>query len=268
MILKEYWPYEPCALIWGISGNLGGGKTLSAVGAILEAFQRGFFVVTNIQLNEKALTDFLGTDRWKDLYQLVGDLENENPFNWPQGSPRGSGGHKRVVVILDECAEWFDQYASVGKSGNLKNVWSWLRHSSKRGQDVIFIIQRVEFLNKVLRSLVARWCWVEDLRTFRIQPFGFGVPWFLHPFVYRWFLDRTCKVRCAPGSFAGKAFLGKFYFTAQSLSVHSGDDGKEYKAVRIDRGFPFAPVWRFSCVLAVFYCFQTVWQIIYHLVAG
>ena len=81
--------------------------------------------------------------------------------------PNIKSAKKRVLVILDECAEWVDQYSSA-KDPRISRFWSWLRHTSKRSQDVFIVVQRREYLNKVVRILVSRWIWVNDLAVFKL----------------------------------------------------------------------------------------------------
>ena len=170
-------PLERTAQVWCITGNLGGGKTLSAVSMAIEAIKRGYFVVSNVTLKDlDSISEYAS-----DLYQHISVRDEEideygnlvtksefNPFDLPCGSPRGTKNGKRVLVILDEVAEWFDQYANV-KSPLISRVLSWLRHTSKRSQDVILICQRREYLNKSFRVLVSRWLIVDrDLTRIRL----------------------------------------------------------------------------------------------------
>ena len=41
-------PLEKTSQVWGICGNLGGGKTLTAVSMAVEAIRSGYFVVSNV----------------------------------------------------------------------------------------------------------------------------------------------------------------------------------------------------------------------------
>lgn len=196
-------PLEKTAQVWGVCGNLGGGKTLTAVSMAVDALYAGYYVVSNVSLNIGELVKVIP---WADkLYQHIvvrnevwdenGNLlksDDFNPFTIPSGSPRGTSGGKRVLVILDECAEWFDQYSNL-KSKSISRVMSWLRHSSKRSQDVVFIVQRREYLNKSFRILVSRWISVDDLAVWRV-PFSKCV--FLLWAVSAWltFLIKLCNV--------------------------------------------------------------------------
>ena len=122
---------ESTTNVWGITGNLGGGKSLTAVSMAVSALSDGFFVCSNIRLNLSAISSHLGFDVSKLVLFFSLDDPDFDAFKLPCGSPRGSRGGKRVVIILDEVAEWFDQY-STHSNPVVRNFLSWLRHSSKR----------------------------------------------------------------------------------------------------------------------------------------
>lgn len=225
--------WESTAQVWGISGNLGGGKSLSAVCFIHDALSRGWFVVTNMDLNLRALSADIGFDV-SPLVMRV-DMDESDPLRWPVGSPRGSGGDKRVLVVLDEVAEWFDQYSST--SQKVKDFLSWLRHSSKRSQDVVLIVQRKEYLAKSLRILVARWVWCEDLAVWRVPVLRFRLP-FCKGFVMRNVSDRLGNV-LQYLDVISKSRFGRFYNTAQCLVSKPGE-AVEYASV-VKRSAPSFP---------------------------
>lgn len=203
---------ESTAQIWGITGNLGGGKTLSAVEMAVRAMASDMFVVTNIDLRMDQVSSVLG-NRARALYRRI-DLATDDPNDWPCGDPRGSGGRRRVLVILDEVAEWFDQFSAASPS--VRKFLSWIRHSSKRGQDVFLIVQRREFLAKSLRILVARWVIVEDLAVWRLPILKCRVP-FAGGLVMRWVGDRLGN-KIQPLEYSRKARWGRFYTTSQLLA--------------------------------------------------
>lgn len=213
------------ALVWGVVGNLGGGKTLSAVAFGVSCMLKGYFVVSNITFNVDRIVSYYGHEWLRDLYQHVSlDDPNFDPFKLPCGSPRGSGGDKRVIIILDEVAEWFDQYASA-KDPLISRIWSWLRHTSKRSQDVVIICQRREYIHKVVRSLIARWIWVDDLAVWRIPTLRFRMP-FLRNKIMQNVFDRNGS-RIGSVSFLGKSHYGQFYDTAECLN----STGAEYNSI-------------------------------------
>lgn len=254
-------PLEKTAQVWGICGNLGGGKTLTAVSMAVEAIRSGYYVVSNVTLHiDKLVKEIPWADK---LYQHIvvrteqyddqGNLikcEDFNPFTIPSGSPRGTVGGKRVLVILDECAEWFDQYSNL-KSKSISRVMSWLRHSSKRSQDVIFIVQRREYLNKSFRILVSRWISVDDLAIWRIPFLKLRIP-FMSGFCMANVFDKTLS-RIRPTVLVSKSRYGQYYSTSECLSTFGGSS-VEYDVPTRVYTFPLAYFlfWLGSFIILIF----------------
>lgn len=223
---------ERNAQVWGITGNLGGGKSLTAVQFAVDAMSRGFFVASNISIDQNQVATHYG-DFTRQLYLHISlDDPTFDPFQIPCGSPRGSGGKKRVLVILDECAEWVDQYSSA-KDPRISRLWSWLRHSSKRSQDVFIVVQRPDYLNKVIRILISRWIWVNDLATYRIPVLKLRFP-FCAGYVMRNIFDGQ-KNRIGSVSFASKSYWGRFYNTAECLNADGSTYNTEYEVPEVKR---------------------------------
>lgn len=250
-------PLEKTAQVWGICGNLGGGKTLTAVSMAYEAIKSGYYVVSNVTLNlgelckvipwaDKLYTHIVVRNEQYDEEGNVIKCEDFNPFTIPSGSPRGTGGGKRVLVILDECAEWFDQYSNL-KSRSISRVMSWLRHSSKRSQDVVFVVQRREFLNKSFRILVSRWVSVDDLAVWRVPVLRMRIP-FMDGFCMANVFDKTLS-RIRPTVFVKKSRFGKFYSTSECLSTFGGAS-VEYEVPERKFGFPW--LWFFAWLASFF----------------
>lgn len=216
---------ERNSLVWGVVGNLGGGKTLSGVDLAVRALRNGYAVVSNVTLDIDLIVKTFDIPWARKLYYHVSlDDPSVDPFQWPCGDPRGSGGERRVIVMLDEVAEWVDQYSSA-KDPRIKRLWSWLRHSSKRSQDVVIICQRQEYINKVVRTLIARWIWVDDLAVFRIPKLHIKIP-FMSGYVMQNVYDRQ-GARIGSVSFVKKSKVGVFYNTAECLNF----DGSSYNSV-------------------------------------
>lgn len=217
---------ERTAQLWGITGNLGGGKTLTAVQFAVESMRMGFFVCSNITLDIDRICLFYG-EFCRTLYKRISlDDPLFDPFKLPTGSPRGSGGKKRVLVILDECAEWIDQYSSA-KNPSIARFWSWLRHSSKRSQDVFIIVQRPDYLNKVVRILISRWIWVNDLAVYKLPYLRIRIP-FCSGYVMRNIFDGSSRNRIGGISLASKSHWGMFYNTAECLNATGAELNYEY----------------------------------------
>lgn len=212
--------------MWGVVGNLGGGKSLSAVALGVQSMLQGYFVVSNITFDLDAIVNHYHQDWLRQMYLHISlDDTAFDPFLLPTGSPRGTKGGKRVIVILDEVAEWFDQYSSA-KDPRIARLWSWLRHSSKRSQDVVIICQRREYINKVVRNLIARWIWVDDLAVWRIPKIRlrlFGMSGYVMQNVF----DRLGN-RIGAVTFLRKSLWGRFYNTAECLNVSGAATNFEF----------------------------------------
>lgn len=217
---------DPVPQVWGITGNLGGGKSLTATSIAVSAIKRGYFVVSNISLNCERINEALDIDYAEKLYKHFSfEDEDFDPFALPTGSPRGTPNGKRVVVIMDECAEWVDQY-STAQNPKIKRFWSWLRHSSKRSQDVVLIVQRLEYLNKVLRLLISKWVIVDDMKVYRLPVVKMRVP-FLGGMCMQRVFDRNRRLVQGP-LLVSKANWGRFYNTAECLNSDGAQYNTEY----------------------------------------
>lgn len=195
------------ANVYGVYGHLGGGKTLTAVEIMVYALQRGFRVVSNIQLRNHPNPE---------LFQFIENFEGVDFWSLPCGAPRGSPDPYRTCIVIDECAEFFDQYSS--SSPYLKSFMSWLRHSSKRGQLVFAIVQKPEYIAKSLRLLINKWIMCDDMRQYRMSSLRIPLP-FLFGYVRRLLLDRYGNVISRGMNLADKKVIGYYYDTAQSIAV-------------------------------------------------
>lgn len=206
------------ACVYGIYGHLGGGKSLTAVEIMHYALTRlGAQVTSNIRLRGLP-PETLVRYHYIDDFATLGDEKDENGGYWalPCGSPRGSGGTDRSVIVIDEVAEFFDQYSS--SSVQLKRFTSWLRHSSKRGQWVFLIVQQPEFIAKALRKLINQWIMCDDLDQYRIPVVRLKLP-FMSGYVRRLVIDRYGNVISRGLNLGDKKYVGQFYDTAQSIAL-------------------------------------------------
>lgn len=213
---------DPSPQVWGITGNLGGGKTLSAVSLASYGLAHGYYIVSNVSLKMDALALVHGEYVRQLYYHFSFEDPNFDPFTLPTGSPRGTANPKRVLVIMDECAEWIDQYTSANSDPRIKRFLSWLRHSSKRNQDVILIVQRLDYLNKNIRLLISKWLIVDDLRVWRVPIIRMPVP-FMGNWCMQRVFDRTKRLVQGP-CLCHKPTIGAFYNTAECLN----SDGAQY----------------------------------------
>lgn len=204
------------ANVYGIYGNLGGGKSLTAVDLSIYFLGLGWTVTSNIYM-------FNLPKKCKNgKYTFVQDFENTDFWELPCGAPRGSPDSFRSVIVIDEVAEFFDQYSSGSQSA--KRFLSWLRHSSKRGQFVFLIVQKPEFINKSLRLLIQKWVVCDDMYQTRIPVLKVRLP-FCSQFVARRIFDKYGNLLSRGFNFANKNVIGRFYDTAQSIAL----EGRKFK---------------------------------------
>ena len=231
------------ANVYGIYGHLGGGKSLTAVEIMLHFLKLGHTVVSNIQLFHHPNPDH---------FKFVEDFSTVDWWKLPCGAPRGSSDPYRVAIVIDECAEFFDQYS--GASYQVKQFLSWLRHSSKRGQFVFAIVQKPEFIAKPLRLLINRWIMCDDMEQFRLPFLRLKLP-FLAQYVRRLMFDRYGNLISRGTNFADKALIGYYYNTAQSIALQGREN--DYHQQTHQRPQPYG---RLFLLLSIIY---TLYLIIY-----
>lgn len=235
---------DPMPQVWGITGNLGGGKSLTAVNLAVTSMQRGFYVASNIWLNMDNICKNYG--EWmRDLYCHFDFDEKFDAAELPTGSPRGTKGGKRVLVIMDECAEWLDQYTSMNDP-KIKRFFSWLRHSSKRSQDVVLIVQRLDYLNKNLRILVSKWLIVDDLATYQL-PIIKTRCWGFFGYCMQRVFDRNKRLVQGP-CIVRKSKWGRYYDTAQCLDPATSAKNWQYNVPVV-----YESPWKFLYVALLFF---------------
>ena len=196
------------ANVIGIYGHLGGGKTLTAVDLSLGFLKLGWSVTTNINI-------FIDKAH-QCQYSYIEDIFDVDPWTFPVGAPRGSNDPFRSVIVIDEVAEFFDQYSY--SSPLAKRFLSWLRHSSKRGQFVFLIVQHPDFLNGNLRKLVHKWIICDDMEQFRLPVLKIKIP-FWRDYVARRLFDKLGNLLSRGLNFVRKSDIGRYYDTAQSIAV-------------------------------------------------
>ena len=205
------------ASVYGIYGSLGGGKSLTAVDIMLDFMLRGHDVYSNIRLYNLPPS-----------YQSHFHYYDADGFDFktlPYGSPRGTKGKRRVCIVIDEAAEYLDQFSST--SMYTRNFCSWLRHTSKNGQFVFLIVQSPDFLVKSVRLIVANWICCVDLAQFVLPFIRLRVP-FTKNLIWRRVFDRRFNLISRGFDTVNKKFFGQFYKTsalvAHSLNANDEDD--------------------------------------------
>lgn len=230
--------------VYGIYGHLGGGKTLSAVDTMIDFLKAGYTVVSNVQLRH--------IEGFKGQYQYLDDFHQVNFWKLPCGAPRGSPSSFRSLIVIDEAAEFMDQYSS--NSPVVKSFISWLRHSSKRGQFVILIVQSPTFLVKSARTLVNRWIRCDDMAQIKLPILRISNPLFRDT-VRRLVFDRDGNCISRGLNLLCKTEIGRYYDTAQSIATEGREHSSyEYTEPPIDLS-PFIWVCFFGLLIFKIFTF-------------
>lgn len=174
---------------------MSGGKTYSAVRDMLERIRTGHIVVTNVELNLSACSDFLGVSvaDLSNFYWRIRDDEDDLGPNevhvsdydsWPCGSPRGSATYDSdlVYIYLDEASSIFDAMTS-GASESIKKVAAWARHTEKRGQMLYLIMQFENELHKRLRVHITEFIYCKNMSKVVVPILRCHLPKFASNFV-------------------------------------------------------------------------------------
>jgi len=134
--------------VYFLTGALGAGKTLAAVGRIRDALRAGKRVATNLDIHpEKLLPRDSRTDlvRLPDKPRLVDMASLEYGCEKPDYTGKTFG-----LIVLDELGTWFNS-----RTWNDKErlpVIDWFLHARKFRWDVIFIVQNIEAIDAQLRQ--------------------------------------------------------------------------------------------------------------------
>lgn len=157
--------------IYFVTGKLGAGKTLCAVGRIQEYLDAGRKVATNLDLTMEniALPDSKASvirlpdkPRLEDLELLERGYDDDEVDE-----------NKNGLIVLDECLDFLDSRSWRDKERG--PVLSWMRHARKLRWDVYFLLQDIESADgQLVRQLCEHF--VMCRRTDRIKVLGIKPP--------------------------------------------------------------------------------------------
>lgn len=133
--------------VYFLTGSLGAGKTLAAVGRIRDALVAGRRVATNLDIwpehlvgrsNRTCLTRLPDKPRLVDMQGLGFGCDDPDYT-----------GKKFGLIVLDELGTWFNTRTWQDKER--LPVIDWFLHARKYRWDVIFIVQNIESIDAQLR---------------------------------------------------------------------------------------------------------------------
>lgn len=137
--------------VYVVTGKLGNGKTLVTVGRIRDALYKHVRVVTNLDLNLKAM--FGRNARNIEVVRIPDKPTIEDLEAIGQGYDGPYDEEKFGLLVLDECGTWFNSRNWQDKSR--KAVNDWFLHARKLRWHVYLIIQDIALLDSQARDSIA-----------------------------------------------------------------------------------------------------------------
>jgi len=136
--------------VYFVTGKLGGGKSLAAVGRIRDYLRQGRRVATNLDL----YLEHLCKAKSKETVMRVPDkprLEDFQLMGTGDGKPLDDYDESRFgLLVLDELGSWMNSRTWNDKSRLA--VLDWFLHARKYHWDVMLIVQDISIIDAQLRE--------------------------------------------------------------------------------------------------------------------
>lgn len=136
--------------VYFVTGKLGAGKSLSAVGRIREYLAAGRPVATNLDLN---LVNLCGAKAKTPVVYRLPDKPGIADFEAIGIGNASYDESKNGLVVLDECGTWFNSRTWGDKER--QSIINWFLHARKKGWDLIFLVQDISIVDKQARLTLA-----------------------------------------------------------------------------------------------------------------
>jgi len=136
--------------VYFVTGKLGSGKSLSAVGRIRDYMKQGRRVATNLDIYPEKLL----SRKSREIITRLPDkprIEDLELLGTGDGKPLSDYDESRFgLLVLDEMASWFNARGWADKSRHA--VIEWFLHARKLHWDILFLIQDLDAVDKQLRG--------------------------------------------------------------------------------------------------------------------
>lgn len=138
--------------VYVVTGKLGAGKTLVAVGKIQEKIVSGCKIATNLDLRVYKMPRVGIFAKTPNVVRIPDkpSLEDLQAIGLGNVSYDES---KNGLLVLDECGTWFNSRSWADKERQA--VINWFLHARKLGWDIIFLIQDLSIMDKQARVALA-----------------------------------------------------------------------------------------------------------------
>lgn len=132
--------------VYFVTGKLGAGKTLCAVGRIRDYLLKGRLVATNLDIN---IDKMIRRESNHFYYRLPDKPTVEDLDHLPSGN-ESYDESLNGLLVFDECGTWFNSRNWNDKGR--KALIDWFLHARKKGWDIIFIVQDISIVDKQARD--------------------------------------------------------------------------------------------------------------------
>ncbi|GAB2782146.1 hypothetical protein GCM10027040_05240 [Halomonas shantousis] len=136
--------------VYVVTGKLGAGKTLVAVGKIKDKLNRGCKVATNLDIR---LDKLIGEKARQTRFHRIPDKPTLDDLEAIGRGTESYDENRNGLLVLDECGTWFNARSWNDKSR--QDVINWFLHARKLGWDIIFLIQDLSIMDKQARVALA-----------------------------------------------------------------------------------------------------------------
>ncbi|EAQ2364511.1 hypothetical protein PUS30_000492 [Salmonella enterica] len=138
--------------VYFVTGKLGSGKTLIAVGKIQDKIVSGCKVASNLDLKLWNLPR-VGRMAKSPRVMRIPDKPSINDLLIIGRGNDTYDENKNGLLVLDECGTWFNSRSWGDKSR--QDVIDWFLHARKLGWDIIFLVQDISIVDKQARLALA-----------------------------------------------------------------------------------------------------------------
>lgn len=147
---------------WFVTGETGNGKTLFAVRMIQDYLEQGRRVATNLDIHVEHM---LHEDSKMTLTRLPDKPNVQHLNDMGIGYPMSEKYNEKKfgLLVLDECLTWLNSRNWQDKER--MQVLQWFLHSRKRRWDIVFILQKAEFVDPQVRDNLLSY----HVKTFRLD---------------------------------------------------------------------------------------------------
>lgn len=138
--------------VYFVTGKLGSGKTLIAVGKIQDKIVSGCKVASNLDLKLWNLPRVGRMAKTPNVMRIPDKPDIDDLLMLSRGND-SYDENKNGLLVLDECGTWFNSRSWGDKSR--QPVIDWFLHARKLGWDIIFLVQDISIVDKQARLALA-----------------------------------------------------------------------------------------------------------------